>query len=71
MWSKLETHAPEAYRVISNMRFSQQQYEELLRIYIGKNPNFFKFSGTLRRGSMLVGARQYGSLGAMDAAYTV
>jgi hypothetical protein len=40
MWSKLETHAPEAYHVVSNMRFSQSQYEDVLRIYVSKSPDF-------------------------------
>ena len=44
MWAKLETHAPEAYHVISKMHFSQSQYEEFLRVFVGLNPDFAEMS---------------------------
>ena len=40
MWTKIRTHAPEAYHVISRMTFTQDQYEDLLRLYVGVNPHY-------------------------------
>ncbi|KAI0225558.1 hypothetical protein LSAT2_023695 [Lamellibrachia satsuma] len=40
MWTKIRTHAPEAYHVISHMAFTQDQYEDLLRLYVGINPQY-------------------------------
>ena len=31
--ARLRTHTPEAYALISNMMFTQQEYEDLLRLY--------------------------------------
>ena len=40
MWTKIRTHAPEAYHVISHMTFTQDQYEDLLRLYVDVNPQY-------------------------------
>lgn len=39
MWPKLERNAPEAYQVISHMGFSQQQYVELLQLFVMRAGN--------------------------------
>ena len=31
--ARLRTHTPEAYALISNMMFTQEEYEDLLRLY--------------------------------------
>lgn len=39
-WIRLKTHTPEAYHMITHMTFTQQEYEDLLRLYVTFNPHY-------------------------------
>ena len=38
-WSRIKTHIPEAYHLITKMFFTQNDYEDLLRSYVALNGN--------------------------------
>ena len=49
--ARLRTHTPEAYALISNMMFTQQEYEDLLRLYNSIDDRGKQLRENLRRGN--------------------
>ena len=40
IWPVIKSNAPEAYQLIQNMKFTQDQYEDLIKLFAAKNPDF-------------------------------